>query len=96
MFFKADRLHMYVSNSTEDSLISGYFPDTPTLDNYCHYFQGFYSDFKVDYTNFNESGVTYIAEGGDIEVCYKNTTAFPAAIRNVYVTDYLKKVTAWP
>ena len=66
------------------------------LSNKCSYFQGFFAQFKIDYTKFNESGATYEAAGGDIEVCFKTTTSFPIEVQDVYVTDYLKKVTTWP
>ena len=71
---------MYVFNTTDPSLISGYFPEDPTLQNKCTYFQGFYSEFKIDYTQFNESGATYEAIGSDLEVCFKSTTSVPAEL----------------
>jgi hypothetical protein len=39
-----------------------------------------------------------LAEGSDVELCLKNQTEFPAALRQVFVTDYMKKVdlTQWP
>ena len=51
----------------------------------------------MDYTKFNVSSKDYTVSGGDVEVCFENSTEMFDAEREVYVTDFLKTtVTAWP
>ena len=38
----------------------------------------------------------YSVSGGDIEICFTNSSQFFEVEKEVYVTDYLKMVTSWP
>ena len=48
----------------------------------------------MDYDEFLMAG--YRPSGKDVTVCVHNETEFPSSLRDVYVTDYLKKVSNWP
>ena len=43
--------HMYTYNTDNQILYSGYYPDTPELQNSCSFFQGFFVQFSVDYSS---------------------------------------------
>lgn len=45
MQFVATTNHMYTFNENQPSLYSGYYPDTPELQNSCSFFQGFYLEW---------------------------------------------------
>ncbi len=56
---------------------------------------GFYSEFEVDYTKFNETA-EFSPSGSDLKFCFKNTTFFSNSHKDVYVTDLLARTTVWP
>ncbi len=68
----------------------------PALSNDCAAWVGFYTEFDVDYGKFinRTNNETYTASGGDMKVCFKNTTVLNAT--DVFVTDLLSNVTVWP
>ncbi len=57
----------------------------------------FYAEWPVNYTAKGVNAYDYKVSGGDIEICFQNSTQFfEGFMKEVYVTDYLKMVQHWP
>ena len=95
MNFKADFDHKFVFTNRDDILQSGFQPDIPELQNNCDPWVGFYAEFSVDYTKFNQSAALSVG-GGGVKVCFTNTSELKETHRKVFVTDLLKQTKLWP
>ena len=79
--------HMYVFDDRDPNIRTGYYPDTPELQDLCQFFQGFYVEFQIN--NYNPSG-------DDVRVCMRNITEVPESHKNLYITDYINANTVFP
>ena len=81
MYFRSQIQYMFMWNNTaNENLFSGYFPGKPGMKNTCDFFEGFFTQFKIDYTKFGENGHSYLVNGSDVEICFQNTTEFPDSL----------------